>query len=189
MRCPRAEFAAPLPGSFGHHADRQSRTGPGGAALDWDRRARVTPVSERSVSAPRLERPYRTMCPAASQEAWPEAAPSGRKPFRREPWWNADRRARSADLCAQNAYTRLRSARAAPDGADGWKHASVGVPLPFILSVIASPSEAKGEAIQCSSEVWIASSLPPSRSAFRRTQTRRSSPSERRRGAPCNDAV
>jgi hypothetical protein len=35
---------------------------------------------------------------------------------------------------------------------------------------------------------WIASSLPPSRSALRRTQTRRSSPGERRRVAPRNDA-
>ena len=41
-------------------------TGPGGASLDWDRRARVTPVEERKISAPRLERAYRIERPATS---------------------------------------------------------------------------------------------------------------------------
>src|SRR5580658_5961197 len=53
-------------------------TGVGGASLDWDRRRRVTPVQ------------------TASQEAWPEAEPLGwNNSLRREPRWNADKRARS----------------------------------------------------------------------------------------------
>ena len=52
-------------------------TGRGGASLDWDWRARVTPVEEREVSAPRLERPLRTGRPASSQEAWPEVDACG----------------------------------------------------------------------------------------------------------------
>ena len=52
-------------------------TGRGGASLDWDWRARVTPVEERKVSAPRLERPLRTGRPASSQEAWPEVDACG----------------------------------------------------------------------------------------------------------------
>ena len=35
-------------------------------SLDWDRRARVTPVEEREACAPRLGRPYRAGRPAAS---------------------------------------------------------------------------------------------------------------------------
>ena len=52
-------------------------TGRGGASLDWDWWARVTPVEEREASAPRLGRPYRAGRPASSQEAWPEAGASG----------------------------------------------------------------------------------------------------------------
>jgi hypothetical protein len=53
-------------------------TGVGGASLDWDRRRRVTPVQ------------------TASQEAWPEAEPLGwNNSLRREPRWNAVKRARS----------------------------------------------------------------------------------------------
>ena len=54
-------------------------TGLGGASLDWDRRARVTPVEEREVFRPRLGEPYRTGRPAKYQEAWPEAEPLGRE--------------------------------------------------------------------------------------------------------------
>jgi hypothetical protein len=93
VRCPRAERYTPLPGSFGHHAGRHHDRSGRCISLDWDRRARVTPVSEREVFAPRLGRAYRTGRPAASQEAWPEAAPAGLTPRRQEPWWNADRRA------------------------------------------------------------------------------------------------
>ena len=46
--------------------------------LDWDRRHRVTPGE------------------TTSQEAWPEAEPWGPTSLWQEPWWDAERRARSA---------------------------------------------------------------------------------------------
>jgi hypothetical protein len=46
--------------------------------LDWDRRHRVTPGE------------------TTSQEAWPEAEPLGPTSLWQEPWWDAERRARSA---------------------------------------------------------------------------------------------
>ena len=46
--------------------------------LDWDRRLRITPVE------------------TTSQEAWPEAEPLGPTSLWQVPWWNAERRARSA---------------------------------------------------------------------------------------------
>jgi len=54
-------------------------TGRGGASLDWDRLARVTPVEEREVFRPRLGEAHRTERPAKYQEAWPEAEPLGRE--------------------------------------------------------------------------------------------------------------
>src|SRR5580658_669713 len=46
--------------------------------LDWDRRRRVMPGE------------------TTSQEAWPEAEPLGPTSLWQEPWWDAERRARSA---------------------------------------------------------------------------------------------
>ena len=75
MRCPRADLQS-APGRLGYQSPG-IMTGSGGASLDWDRRRRVTPVQ------------------TTSQEAWPEAEPLGRNnSLRREPRWNADRRAR-----------------------------------------------------------------------------------------------
>src|SRR6202451_2917738 len=75
-RCPRADLQS-APGRLGYQSPG-IMTGAGGASLDWDRRRRVTPVQ------------------TASQEAWPEAEPLGwNNSLRREPRWNADKRARS----------------------------------------------------------------------------------------------
>ena len=54
-------------------------------SLDWDRRARVTPVEQRKVFRPRSGGQYRTERPATSQEAWPGVAPEGLTPRRSEP--------------------------------------------------------------------------------------------------------
>jgi hypothetical protein len=76
VRCSRADLQS-APGRLGHHVSRHYDRG-GRCSLDWDRRRRVTPVQ------------------TASQEAWPEAEPLGwNNSLRREPWWNAVRRARS----------------------------------------------------------------------------------------------
>jgi hypothetical protein len=65
-------------------------TGVGGASLDWDRRRRVTPVQ------------------TTSQEAWPEAEPLGwNNSLRREPWWNAGKRARSVERAPHRKMRRL----------------------------------------------------------------------------------
>ena len=65
------------PGRLGYQSPGTT-TGAGGASLDWDRRRRVTPAQ------------------TTSQEAWPEAEPLGwNNSLRREPRWNADKRARS----------------------------------------------------------------------------------------------
>src|SRR5579862_1499990 len=75
-RCPRVGLQ-PAPGRLGYQSPG-IMTGAGGASLDWDRRRRVTPVQ------------------TASQEAWPEAEPLGwNNSLRREPRWNAVKRARS----------------------------------------------------------------------------------------------
>src|SRR5580704_9518976 len=57
VRCSRADLQS-APGRLGYQPPGMM-TGMGGASLDWDRRRRVTPVQ------------------TASQEAWPEAEPSG----------------------------------------------------------------------------------------------------------------
>jgi hypothetical protein len=57
VRCPRADLQS-APGRLGYQPPGMM-TGMGGASLDWDRRRRVTPVQTKS------------------QEAWPEAEPSG----------------------------------------------------------------------------------------------------------------
>jgi hypothetical protein len=73
----RGRVCSLLPGGLGIMSPGIT-TGVGGASLDWDRRRRVTPVQ------------------TASQEAWPEAEPLGwNNSLRREPWWNAGKRARS----------------------------------------------------------------------------------------------
>ena len=89
-------------------------------SLDWDRRARVTPVEEREACAPRLGRPYRAGRPAASQETWPEVAPAGREAQRLEPRWNADRRAHPSGCAPHRKMRRL-------------GNTFVGVPPPFFL--------------------------------------------------------
>src|ERR1700733_10504025 len=77
-RCPRAGLQ-PAPGRLGYQSPGIT-TGTGGASLDWERRRRVTPVQ------------------TASQEAWPEAEPLGwNNSLRREPRWNAGKRARSVE--------------------------------------------------------------------------------------------
>jgi hypothetical protein len=48
-----------------------TRTGPGGASLDWDWRARVTPVEEREIFRPRLVEP--TSCLVPGSLAWSRA--------------------------------------------------------------------------------------------------------------------
>src|SRR6202043_2278353 len=78
VRCSRADLQS-APGRLGHHVSRHYDRG-GRCSLDWDRRRRVTPVQTESP------------------EAWPEAEPLGwNNSLRREPRWNADRRARSAE--------------------------------------------------------------------------------------------
>src|SRR5580698_10232820 len=80
--------------------------------LDWDRRHWVTPGE------------------TTSQEAWPEAEPWGPTSLWQEPWWDAERRARSA----------LRAPH--PKGAVVG-YASVGVPLPCFFPFLHSWLEAQ----------------------------------------------
>jgi hypothetical protein len=61
--------------------------------LDWDRGRRVTPA------------------PIASQEAWPEAEPWGPTSLWQEPWWDAERRARSALRAPHPARVRRLATR------------------------------------------------------------------------------
>ena len=56
--------------------------------LDWDRRRRVMPGE------------------TTSQEAWPEAEPLGPTSLWQEPWWDAERRARSALRAPHPAWVR-----------------------------------------------------------------------------------
>ena len=52
MRCSRAGVSSLLhSGGFGHQRSGKT-TGVGVETLDWDRRARVTPVEQRTIFAP-----------------------------------------------------------------------------------------------------------------------------------------
>jgi hypothetical protein len=78
----------PVSGRLGHQSPG-TMTGAGGASLDWDRRRRVTPVQ------------------TTSQEAWPEAEPLGwNNSLRREPRWNAGKRARSVERAPHRKMRR-----------------------------------------------------------------------------------
>ena len=72
-----------------------------------NRTARVTPVEQRKVSAPRLGRPYRIERSGLSPEAWPDAEPWGRLSLWQEPRWNADRRARFAKRALRRRVQQL----------------------------------------------------------------------------------
>ena len=130
VRCPRAEFALRSRAALGiiWPALRPVREV---HSLDWDRRARVTPVEERKVSAPRLVRPYRIERPATSQEAWPGAEPSGRKSRWQEPRWNADRRACPLPTLPRKRGRGKRKGWAPHREMRRLIHTFVGVPLPF----------------------------------------------------------
>src|SRR5580692_2410725 len=67
-----------IPGRLWASCSPASRPVRGVLPLDWDRRHRVTPGE------------------TTSQEAWPEAEPWGPTSLWQEPWWDAERRARSA---------------------------------------------------------------------------------------------
>ena len=62
-------------------------------SLDWDRRARITPVEKRKVSAPRLGRAYRTKRSRRVPRKPGLELSWGVTTAQREPQWNADRRA------------------------------------------------------------------------------------------------
>src|SRR3984957_13174282 len=67
-----------VPGRLWASCSPASRPVRGVLPLDWDRRHRITPGK------------------TTSQEAWPEAEPWGPTSLWQEPWWDAERRARSA---------------------------------------------------------------------------------------------
>jgi hypothetical protein len=107
-------------------------------SLDWDRRARVTPVLAARDLRPSVGAGFFGSCAlAASQEAWPGAERKGREPPWQEPRWNADRRApppyppphagrmgggRAASVDADRVSMRLPAFRfpflRSPDGAE-----------------------------------------------------------------------
>jgi len=100
------------------HNDRHVR-----CSQDGDRTARVTPVEQRKVSAPRLGRPYRIERSGLSPEAWPDA----------EPWGPAVPLARAT--VERRQASALCKARAAPAGA-AVDDTSVGVLLPCFFSFV-----------------------------------------------------
>jgi len=65
---------------------------------------------------------------AVFREAWPGAEPWGRESLWREPWWNADRRARPQ---AEGGASRPFRGATRTRWCGTSKNASVGVPLPF----------------------------------------------------------
>src|ERR1700677_4893942 len=71
-------FVTAVPGRLRASCSPALRPVRGVLPLDWDRRHRVTPGE------------------TTSQEAWPEAEPWGPTSLWREPWWDAERRARGA---------------------------------------------------------------------------------------------
>ena len=70
----------------GRHDDRSARS-----SLDWDRKERVTPAKKRTI--------FRTIGVVRSDQvpgsAYLELS-CGVRSLQQAPWWNADRRARSA---------------------------------------------------------------------------------------------
>ena len=93
VRFPRADLQS-APGRLRASCSPASRPVRGVLPLDWDRRRRVMPGE------------------TTSQEAWPEAEPLGPTSLWQEPWWDAERRARSA----------LRAPH--PAGCGGWLRVS-----------------------------------------------------------------
>src|ERR1700722_18266939 len=71
-------FVTTVPGRLRASCSPALRPVRGVLPLDWDRRRRVAPGE------------------TTSQEAWPEAEPLGPTSLWQEPWWDAERRARSA---------------------------------------------------------------------------------------------
>jgi hypothetical protein len=121
VRCPRAERHTPFPGGFGHHL-AGTTTGPWGAPLDWDRRGRVTPASTASdaASGRRIVTDRRSRHVPGNLASSRAQRAKARKS---EPRWNADRRA----CCAISTRPCQLHGRL--------EQASVGVPLPFFLSL------------------------------------------------------
>ncbi len=94
VRCPRAgachSRARAARASTCRHYDRRAR-----CSLDWDRRARVTPVEKLARPRPGW-RSIGSQAPAESQEAWLELRLGDEQSPWQEPQWNAGRRARPA---------------------------------------------------------------------------------------------
>ena len=101
-------FVTATPGRLRASCSPALRPVRGVLPLDWDRRRRVTPGE------------------TTSQEAWPEAEPLGPTSLWQEPWWDAERRARSALRAPHPARVRTVG------------YASLGVPLPCFLPFLHS---------------------------------------------------
>src|ERR1700722_13307806 len=86
-------FVTAVPGRLRASCSPALRPVRGVLPLDWDRRRRVTPGE------------------TTSQEAWPEAEPLGPTSLWQEPWWDAERRARSALRAPHPARVRRLATR------------------------------------------------------------------------------
>ncbi len=121
VRCPRAgachSRARAAWASACRHYDRRVR-----CSLDWDRRARVTPVEKHARLRPGW-RSIGSQAPAESQEAWLKLRLGDEQSPWREPQWNAGRRARPAGRAPHLASAELRLA-------------PFGVLLPFLSFVL-----------------------------------------------------
>ena len=103
-------------------------------SLDWDRRRRVTPAglfSWRVIFSENRFPLFRITRKTSSQEAWLEPRLGRRKSPRREPRWDAERRAPS--VCSRKA--REHSEGAPRPAGRGSLYASLGVPLPFLFVI------------------------------------------------------
>src|SRR3984957_15586809 len=108
-------FVTAVPGRLRASCSPALRPVRGVLPLDWDRRRRVTPGE------------------TTSQEAWPEAEPLGPTSLWQEPWWDAERRARSA----------LRAPH--PAGGGGWIRVSRrSASLLSFLTFVAQSADREG---------------------------------------------
>ncbi len=123
VRCPRAERHTPHPGGFGHQ-QAGITTGRWGAATGLGQvRAGNARTQLRSMLPPEGG-PSQIGALAASQEAWPEVARYGRKPVSQN---------RGGTPTGERIPQRVRGRASCTAG---WTKASVGVPLPFFLSLL-----------------------------------------------------
>jgi len=111
-------------------------TGPGGAFPGLGQAGAGNARATAQGLSPPVGRSFATERSAASQEAWPDAAPAGRKAQRQEP--QVERRQASAPRrisCAHSLRTRACAACAAPERRGGFGTRLPAFRLPFFRFV------------------------------------------------------